>query len=85
MLFATLKREDSLYMRQRVMVTMDYSYKDKSNNSLTSMPLFCDHSSQPAHWKWRTQQEDYKGKLLFIQSQEHNYKGTTVMSHNYNN
>ena len=33
----------------------------------------------------RTQQEDYKGKLLFIQSQEHNYKGTTVMSHNYNN
>ena len=33
------------------MVSMDYSYKDKSNNILTSMPLFCDHSSQPAHWK----------------------------------
>ena len=27
---------------------MDYSYKDKSNNRLTSMPLFCDRSSQPA-------------------------------------
>ena len=66
-----------------LVANMDYSYKDKPNSRLTSMPLFCDHSSQRALCKWRIQQEDYKGKLLFIQSQEHNnYKGT---QHNYNN